>query len=252
MGVENKRQVSAVISSASLRHGQSYGYCGDGGFWRRSRAPGFGFRILSLVAPEQVLLAFLIFSAILWLPAVLAATTVVSPSFEELVDRAELVFEGRLTGRQSRWVVENGNRTIKTFYTFQVDDVLKGSVETPFVLEVLGGTVGVDTLVVEGAPDFKVDEPVILFITDNGEQYVPLVGIMHGYYRFLRSVDKGKGEVVTHQGAQLSSVEAIGKPLPSASPDLLKGKVEPSTIEAPLTPESFKERIRSRLSQGDP
>jgi hypothetical protein len=46
----------------------------------------------------------------------------------------------------------------------------------------LGGTVGGETMEVADAPKFKVGDRDILFVENNGTQFVPLVGIMHGRF----------------------------------------------------------------------
>ncbi len=179
--------------------------------------------------------------------APLTATTVEAPSFDELVAGAEIVFEGRVSEFESRWVGQNETRRIKTFYSFQVDEILKGEVSSPYVLEVLGGTVGETTLKVEGAPEFSIGDRVILFVTDNGTQFVPLVGIMHGHYKLSRDPATQREAVVRHDGSELQDVGEIGKP--AAATKLARSRVD-KTAPAPLTPQRFKEQIRQKVRDG--
>lgn len=176
--------------------------------------------------------------------ATLPATTVDAPSFDELVAGAEIVFEGRVSKRDSRWVGKDETRRIKTFYSLRVDEVLKGEVASPYVLEVLGGTVGETTLKVEGAPEFSVGDQVILFVTDNGTQFVPLVGIMHGHYKFDRDPATQRERVVRHDGSELHDIGEIGTP--SAVAKLARSRAD-KTAPAPLTPHRFKAEIREKV-----
>ncbi len=173
------------------------------------------------------------------------ATTVESLTFDELVERAETVFEGRVVGMESKWVGEGNTRRIKTYYSFQVDEVLKGEAASPYILEVLGGTVGDVTLKVDGAPIFSVGGRVILFVTDNGTQFVPLVGIMHGHYKVEKDAGGSHEVVKRHDGIRLQDTTDIGKP------SVVLKKLRSGAASSPgLTAESFKERIRERVSGG--
>ena len=49
----------------------------------------------------------------------LRATTVIPPSFDELVSRAELIFQGSVTDVRSQWVGEGAQRHIVTYVTFK-------------------------------------------------------------------------------------------------------------------------------------
>ncbi len=191
-----------------------------------------------------------VFLWLLWpllLPAAVYGTTVVPPSFDELVEKADVIFEGEVIAKKSMWAGEKETRRIKTDYTFQVMDILKGTVPAVYTLEVLGGTVGDTTLTVEGAPQFSPGERVLLFVTQNGIQYVPLVGIMHGHYRFQNGEPATPGVVVKHDGQTLRRVEEIGKEEPAGG-RLEKMRTQ-STPEEILTPQSFKDKIRAKREE---
>src|SRR5206468_10268914 len=109
----------------------------------------------------------------------MTATTVIPPTFEQLVQQAELIFQGTVTDVRSAWEGEGAQRHIDTYVTFQVDNSLKGKPGDSYTIRVLGGTVGDETMEVTCAPKFQVGERQILFVEHNGQQFVPLVGIMH-------------------------------------------------------------------------
>lgn len=111
------------------------------------------------------------------------ATSVVAPSFSELVAEADVIARGSVTNVTSQWVDAPQGRVIKTFVTFAVQNVLKGNPGSTLTLEFLGGTVGTDSLTVAGMPQFTVGKTEIVFVHGNGVQFCPLVRFMHGRYR---------------------------------------------------------------------
>jgi hypothetical protein len=74
----------------------------------------------------------------------------------------------------------------------------------------LGGTVGSETMEVTDAPKFKVGDRDILFVENNGTQFIPLVGIMHGRFR-VKNDEAGRDAVFTNEGSPLSDVTQLGK-----------------------------------------
>ena len=80
----------------------------------------------------------------------------------------------------------------------------------------LGGTVGGETMEVADAPKFKVGDRDILFVENNGTQFVPLVGIMHGRFHAKKDTT-GQDTVFTDEGSPLSDVTQLGKNPKAAS-----------------------------------
>jgi hypothetical protein len=138
------------------------------------------------------------------------ATTVIPPSFDELVSRAEVIFQGTVTDVRSQWVGEGGQRHINSYVTFKVEDAIKGKPGAQITLQMLGGTVGSETMEVTDAPKFKVGDRDILFVENNGTQFVPLVGIMHGRFR-VKKDEAGRDAAFTNEGSPLSDVTQLGK-----------------------------------------
>src|SRR5205085_8375189 len=83
------------------------------------------------------------------------ATTVIPPSFDELVSRAEMIFQGSVTGVRSEWTGEGAQRHIMSYVTLKVEDAIKGNPGSTVTLRMLGGTVGGETMEVTDAPKFK-------------------------------------------------------------------------------------------------
>jgi hypothetical protein len=83
------------------------------------------------------------------------ATTVIPPSFDELVVRAQVIFQGTVTDTQSQWAGEGGNRRIVTYVTFKVDEPIKGDAGATYTLRMLGGTVDGETMEVSDSPSSR-------------------------------------------------------------------------------------------------
>ena len=144
------------------------------------------------------------------------ATTVIPPSFDELVSRAELIFQGSVTDVRSEWTGEGAQRHIMSYVTLKVEDAIKGNPGPTVTLRMLGGTVGGETMEVADAPKFKVGDRDILFVENNGTQFVPLVGIMHGRFHVKKDTT-GQDTVFTDEGSPLSDVTQLGKNPKAAS-----------------------------------
>jgi hypothetical protein len=164
------------------------------------------------------------------------ATTVIPPTFDQLVSDAELIFQGTVTVSHSLWLGEEAQRHIVTDVTFRIDDAIKGAPGRSYTIRMLGGTVEGETIEVSDAPKFKVGDRDILFVEHNGNQFVPLVGIMHG--RFHLQADSGGREIVTKEG---------GAPL--ANPDKLGTDERAAVSGLALSADDFKSAIRQKLSQ---
>jgi hypothetical protein len=144
------------------------------------------------------------------------ATTVIPPSFDDLVGRAEMIFQGTVTDVRSEWTGEGAQRHIMSYVTLKVEEAIKGNPSASVTLRMLGGTVGAETMEVSDAPKFKVGDRDILFVENNGTQFVPLVGIMHGRFR-VKKDEAGRDAVFTNEGSPLTDVTQLGKNEAAAS-----------------------------------
>lgn len=167
------------------------------------------------------------------------ATTVIPPTFDELVTRAELIFQGTVTDVSSEWVGEGSQRHIVTFVTFKVDDQIKGDAGASYTIRMLGGTVGEETMEVTDAPKFARGDRDILFVENNGRQFVPLVGIMHGRFRLERDEQSGQDVVADDHGGAITDLAELGRE--EATPQAK------STSAPSLSAADFKAAIRAKL-----
>lgn len=165
------------------------------------------------------------------------ATTVVPPTFAQLVNQAELIFQGTVTEVKSMWVGEGAQRHIQTYVTFKVEDTIKGNAGETYSISMLGGTVDGETMEVTDTPKFKVGDHDILFVEHNGEQFVPLVGINYGRFHVRRDAQSRRDFVSTGENQPLADVAKLGH-----------GEQTAAAANA-LSPEQFKSAIRAELSK---
>ena len=164
------------------------------------------------------------------------ATTVIPPSFDQLVGDAELIFEGTVSSTQSQWLGQGAERVIVTYVTFDVQESIKGAAEGRYIIRMLGGTIDGETAEVADAPRFKVGDRDILFVEHNGSQFVPLVGIMHGRFHVQKEAS-GRNVVTKDDGAGVADVAKLGIDEKGA----VSGRA--------LSVDDFKSVVRRKLKQ---
>jgi len=168
----------------------------------------------------------------------LNATTVIPPTFEQLVDQAQEIFQGSVTKVDSQWIGEGADRHIVSYITFEVKDALKGAPGKSYTMRAFGGTVDGETMMIGDGPKFEVGDEDIVFVENNGSQVVPLVGLMHGRFH-VRKDQSGKAMVTTNEDKPLRNVTRLGREAETGT-----------STEAVLTPEAFKAAIQSRVQSG--
>lgn len=166
-------------------------------------------------------------------------TTVIPPTFAELVSRAEVIFQGTVTDVRSQWTGEGAQHRIESYVTFKVEDAMKGAPGESYTLRMLGGTVDGETMEVSDSPKFKVGDRDIIFVENNGSQFIPLVGIMHGRFHVDKDKETGREMITTNEREPLKDLSRLGKQEQKAS-----------ASEA-LSPNNFKSAIR-RAVQNQP
>ena len=184
--------------------------------------------------------ALLALATLLAFAAPARATTIIAPTFPELVAEADTICRGRVTATVSRRADNATGPLIKTYVTFAIDRTLKGAPRTEIVLEFLGGTVGELELDVAGQPHFALGDREILFIQKNGTQLCPLARMMHGRYRVLTDAATRRDYIARDNRRPLTDVSEVGLP-PAASAAL-----PPAALSAALPPEIFEQRITAQ------
>ncbi len=161
----------------------------------------------------------------------MTATTVIPPTFEQLVQQAELIFQGTVTDVRSVWEGEGAQRHIDTYVTFQIGENVKGNSGASYTIRLLGGTVGDETMEVTDTPKFKIGDRDILFVEHNNEQFVPLVGINNGRFHVQRDEQTGRDVILNGEGEPVRDLTKLGREEESVSqadaisPDQLKSAV---------------------------
>lgn len=176
------------------------------------------------------------------------ATTVLPPTFEEMVDRADLVLLGKVVNSRAEWRTVGTNRVIFTLTKFATEEVLKGRAGGEVTLQFLGGTVGDVTLEVAGVPKFNAGERELLFIQGNGTQFCPIVAVFHGKFSLRKDEKSGQEIVVMHNGRPLRDVREIGNG-EGAEFGPKRAAFSIPTDRGPMPLETFKSEIRHRLSR---
>src|SRR5437764_12173573 len=87
-----------------------------------------------------------------------SATTVMPPSFDQLVNQAQEIFRGTVTKVNCQWIGEGADRHIVSYITFKVKDSIKGSAGESFTMQTFGGTVDGETMAIGDGPVFNVGD----------------------------------------------------------------------------------------------
>jgi len=170
------------------------------------------------------------------------ATTVVPPTFAELVNGADYVVRARVKSiAYEKKERPSGPPLIYTLVTLEVLETIAGTPPAEPVLRCLGGRDGEQELRVEGVPRFAVGNEDILFVRGNGRNFFPLYAVMHGRYPVKRDA-AGREYVARSNDVPLSDVAEVAAPMSEGNAAVLQKKFK-SKADA-FTPESFAAKIR--------
>ena len=184
--------------------------------------------------PQLGVLALVSFASLV------SATTVIPPTFNELVDEAQVVFLGEVAAKRSRWADEPLGRAIITDVTFRVEDVFKGNAPSHVVLEFLGGSIDGYEFRVSEMTDFAIGEREVLFLESRDQRPSPLVGMNYGRFAVTRDAVRGD-TIADFAGLPLVSFQQIGAPEPDADTQMT------APVGFPMTLGSFARAIRARV-----
>lgn len=172
---------------------------------------------------------------VVWMLAVVPAraTVVVPADLGELSRDARAIVRGRVAAVEGRWT--DDRRTIETLVTLEVESTLKGSSGATIQFRVPGGDLGRYRSVVVGAPEFAVDQRVVVFLGATGPMIPYILGFNQGVYRLVRTQDTG---------AWIVTPPAM---LPSAVPTPI---VRGDQSRTPLPLADFESRVRGLVGGG--
>ena len=152
---------------------------------------------------------FLLFSGLFCFMTTIEATSLDTLTTEQMVQRANLIFEGVVTSvayRHSDVDSADHERIPHTFVTYRIERLFKGRSEknNTITLRFQGGPTGKDEVVfIPGIPLFDIGDRDILFVERNGESWCPLVGWDQGRHRIINGMvfsDDGHELWATQQG----------------------------------------------------
>lgn len=134
---------------------------------------------------KRTVLSLLLAAGLLGFSSDASATTVLAMSLEQMTDRADTIFVGRVAGTRAGW---SPDRTrIYTYVTFEVDSYLKGGSASKLeTVRLLGGRVGPYLALVPGTPQFEDGEEVLLFCAGGGARIPTVVGLSLGKFTVVR------------------------------------------------------------------
>jgi hypothetical protein len=122
------------------------------------------------------------------------ATVLIPADLGELSRDALAIARGRVAALEAQWTADRG--TIETIVTLEVESYLKGDFGTTLRFRVPGGDLGRFRSVVVGAPEFAVDQRVVVFLGAHGPSVPYVLGLNQGVFRLSRAADNS-GWLVT-------------------------------------------------------
>src|SRR5882724_10897043 len=137
-------------------------------------------------------LLFLLLILAVVLPA--QATVLIPADLGELSRDARAIVRGRVAAVDARWTDDRGS--IETIVTLEVESYLKGALGAALRFRVPGGDLGRFRSIVVGAPEFAVDQHVVVFLGARGPSVPHVLGLSQGVFRLARAADDS-GWIVT-------------------------------------------------------
>jgi hypothetical protein len=113
------------------------------------------------------------------------ATVLIPADLGELSRDAIAIARGRVMALDAQWTEDHG--TIETVVTLEVESYLKGSLGSTLRFRVPGGSLGRFRSIVVGAPEFAVDQRVVVFLGARGPSVPFVLGMSQGVYRLSRA-----------------------------------------------------------------
>lgn len=192
-------------------------------------------------------------AALLLLPwsNALQATTVAAPEFPDLVNQSDYIVRSVVKSTRAEVVQTPRGRKVYTYVELEVREVIAGVPPSPLVLRILGGRVGKDVMVLEGAPQFQVGDEDILFVQGNGQQIYPLVAIMHGRYP-IEKESGGESEFMVRSNMEpLRSTAEVSRPMGEGDSGHESATGPMRSAVPPLSPVEFTRQIRAAIKSSN-
>jgi hypothetical protein len=184
----------------------------------------------------------------LGLLAEVRATSVVPPSFDELVNQSDYIVRAVVKSvTPGERTMPSGAKMIFSRVELEIRQVVAGHPPSPLVLDVLGGRIGDRVMAIGGAPELRVGDESIFFVQGNGRQVFPLVRMMHGLYRVQRdAATPGREYVARSDGQPLQDVRQVSRPVGETRSTMQQRRQEATQA---LTPDDFVQQIRAQAKE---
>jgi hypothetical protein len=196
-------------------------------------------------------------SALIWGSNAAQATTLLGMDIDQIVNQAELIFEGEVIERKAFQDASSG--IINTYITFKVVEVIKGSAGGGTLeLKFAGGEFEGNIVEVSGSVLPALNESGVYFVESATEDMLnPLLGWTQGHFKI--ATDEGERRIFSADSKPVIQVQPMaGVPTAIKAPRaLIQGKEgvaagvltqsSPLTVYQALTVEQFKQRIRAMI-----
>ena len=137
---------------------------------------------------------FLLLLALFCCAARLSATVLLPADLGDLSRDARAIALGRVVAVDGRWA--DDRRSIETLVTLDVDAYLKGSLGSTLQFRVPGGELGRYRSILVGAPEFVINQRLVVFLGARGPGVPYVLGLSQGVFRLVAASD-GSGWLVT-------------------------------------------------------
>jgi hypothetical protein len=131
-------------------------------------------------------------------------------TLDQMITAAPAIVVATVESRRAEPEFYGSSRLIITKVTLRVEETIKGSVPRSLVIEVLGGTLGDQTLHVSHVPEFRVGDRDVLFLSNAVHAVSPLVGSDQGRFRVLTDNETGTPRVLTLGFEPVTALSQIG------------------------------------------
>jgi len=171
-----------------------------------------------------------------------------SATFEEMTDRADLVFEGKVVSSRAEWRTVGTDRVIFTLVEFERQEVLKGARARQSPCNSLANGWRRDA---GNRWRSKVQRRGSRVPLCRGEwsSVLPVVGVFHGKFGVRKDEQTGRDILVMHNGKPLRDVAEIGAGSEFGS---RRPKLSLPAAGAPMSADDFKTKVRERLRMRAP
>lgn len=159
---------------------------------------------MKTISQFKLITVFIVMFLFLVPRSYLNAASVRGISMDELLQQSQFVFEGTVTGIETK---ENSKKRIHTYVTFEISEIIKGQyTDSGITLRFLGGKVGDNAMSVSDQRIPQVGEQGIYFVESLARfQVNPLYGWSQGHF-ILERDKSGTRRVTTNGGLPVTGV----------------------------------------------